>query len=159
MSARKTSAWVTAIARRNEEGSWSAPVSARSGRAGREVATRGTPSAVRRDVPQLHRTVPAGGGQGAAVGREGDAGGGEAVGVDGGALPAGGQVPQLDRAAVRARQRPAVGGEGQGAHFRELAGQDAHRVARGDRKSTRLNSSHLGISYAVFCLKKKKTNI
>src|SRR5437899_7121032 len=37
------------------------------------------------------------------------------------------------------------------------------RPARGDlggtppdRKSTRLNSSHLGISYAVFCLKKKK---
>src|SRR5262245_65017493 len=29
---------------------------------------------------------------------------------------------------------------------------------RGDRKSTRLNSSHLGISYAVFCLKKKKKN-
>src|SRR5258705_7077171 len=28
-------------------------------------------------------------------------------------------------------------------------------IAR-DRKSTRLNSSHLGISYAVFCLKKKK---
>src|SRR5205814_8604738 len=28
---------------------------------------------------------------------------------------------------------------------------------RGDRKSTRLNSSHLGISYAVFCLKKKKS--
>src|SRR5258705_405444 len=27
-----------------------------------------------------------------------------------------------------------------------------------DRKSTRLNSSHLGISYAVFCLKKKKLN-
>src|SRR5947199_1387807 len=26
----------------------------------------------------------------------------------------------------------------------------------GDRKSTRLNSSHLGISYAVFCLKKKR---
>src|SRR5262245_63888050 len=31
----------------------------------------------------------------------------------------------------------------------------AHRHL-GDRKSTRLNSSHLGISYAVFCLKKKK---
>src|SRR2546426_3685829 len=30
------------------------------------------------------------------------------------------------------------------------------RVQRGDRKSTRLNSSHLVISYAVFCLKKKK---
>src|SRR2546430_13607172 len=29
---------------------------------------------------------------------------------------------------------------------------------RGDRKSTRLNSSHSQISYAVFCLKKKKTN-
>src|SRR3712207_8348655 len=28
-----------------------------------------------------------------------------------------------------------------------------------DRKSTRLNSSHANISYAVFCLKKKKTNI
>src|SRR3989442_8479487 len=29
-------------------------------------------------------------------------------------------------------------------------------AARGDRKSTRLNSSHVRISYAVFCLKKKK---
>src|SRR2546430_12984221 len=29
----------------------------------------------------------------------------------------------------------------------------------GDRKSTRLNSSHSQISYAVFCLKKKKNNI
>src|SRR3712207_7294749 len=28
----------------------------------------------------------------------------------------------------------------------------------GDRKSTRLNSSHANISYAVFCLKKKKTS-
>src|SRR5437660_5562311 len=32
-----------------------------------------------------------------------------------------------------------------------------HRV--GDRKSTRLNSSHVAISYAVFCLKKKKKKI
>src|SRR5438045_7612667 len=32
-------------------------------------------------------------------------------------------------------------------------------VETGDRKSTRLNSSHLGISYAVFCLKKKKKNL
>src|SRR3712207_7432966 len=30
------------------------------------------------------------------------------------------------------------------------------RVAEADRKSTRLNSSHANISYAVFCLKKKK---
>src|SRR3712207_6899809 len=36
------------------------------------------------------------------------------------------------------------GGDGAGA-----------RRARGDRKSTRLNSSHANISYAVFCLKKK----
>src|SRR2546429_5252511 len=32
-------------------------------------------------------------------------------------------------------------------------------VAQGDRKSTRLNSSHGYISYAVFCLKKKKKQI
>src|SRR5258705_1443818 len=32
----------------------------------------------------------------------------------------------------------------------------AHEALQRDRKSTRLNSSHLGISYAVFCLKKKK---
>src|SRR3989454_10988291 len=34
--------------------------------------------------------------------------------------------------------------------------QDRHK---GDRKSTRLNSSHLVISYAVFCLKKKKKKV
>src|SRR5438045_4271315 len=39
---------------------------------------------------------------------------------------------------------PAVVRAGDGGHAR-------------DRKSTRLNSSHLGISYAVFCLKKKRT--
>src|SRR5438045_7014217 len=38
------------------------------------------------------------------------------------------------------------------AHERRRAGDPPHRR---DRKSTRLNSSHLGISYAVFCLKKK----
>src|SRR5437773_8948600 len=32
----------------------------------------------------------------------------------------------------------------------------AHAALRRDRKSTRLNSSHITISYAVFCLKKKK---
>src|ERR1035438_3225745 len=35
---------------------------------------------------------------------------------------------------------------------------DASIAARSDRKSTRLNSSHLGISYAVFCLKKKMSS-
>src|SRR5436853_3485487 len=34
-------------------------------------------------------------------------------------------------------------------------GAAPRRAGRADRKSTRLNSSHLGISYAVFCLKKK----
>src|SRR5262245_65265393 len=40
----------------------------------------------------------------------------------------------------------------------ELAQRTPPRPRGGlaDRKSTRLNSSHLGISYAVFCLKKKK---
>src|SRR3712207_7757424 len=33
---------------------------------------------------------------------------------------------------------------------------DSKNVVRQDRKSTRLNSSHANISYAVFCLKKKK---
>src|SRR3712207_8752417 len=43
------------------------------------------------------------------------------------------------------------------------SGADVHRFDGGkrrelDRKSTRLNSSHANISYAVFCLKKKNTN-
>src|SRR3712207_8124219 len=44
-------------------------------------------------------------------------------------------------------------------HYRRLpllfAGHD-HQPEYADRKSTRLNSSHANISYAVFCLKKKK---
>src|SRR3989442_6063817 len=36
------------------------------------------------------------------------------------------------------------------------AGLRGRLLAVGDRKSTRLNSSHVRISYAVFCLKKKK---
>src|SRR3989449_6683063 len=43
---------------------------------------------------------------------------------------------------------PQVGGRG--------ARGDGPRLGRQDRKSTRLNSSHGYISYAVFCLKKKK---
>src|SRR5438045_8173987 len=44
--------------------------------------------------------------------------------------------------------------------IRFRAAQLANGVAvlAADRKSTRLNSSHLGISYAVFCLKKKKNH-
>src|SRR5690349_22157633 len=36
------------------------------------------------------------------------------------------------------------------------AGGQGDKEKQGDRKSTRLNSSHVEISYAVFCLKKKK---
>src|SRR3712207_7318444 len=39
---------------------------------------------------------------------------------------------------------------------KQLIDVDGKRVVRVDRKSTRLNSSHANISYAVFCLKKKK---
>src|SRR4051812_49515621 len=47
-------------------------------------------------------------------------------------------------------------------HMSEYVGSYAQRLAwltgfqGSDRKSTRLNSSHMSISYAVFCLKKKK---
>src|SRR5256885_3591531 len=46
-----------------------------------------------------------------------------------------------------------------GAHHDALAAPGTRPDGRtADRKSTRLNSSHLVISYAVFCLKKKKTS-
>src|SRR5258705_5669689 len=46
--------------------------------------------------------------------------------------------------------------DGHGSYRWFLSRMEALRGADGtDRKSTRLNSSHLGISYAVFCLKKK----
>src|SRR2546426_8296194 len=44
----------------------------------------------------------------------------------------------------------------QGAPYPWLAEESQRRHPHRDRKSTRLNSSHLVISYAVFCLKKKK---
>src|SRR3712207_8006198 len=40
----------------------------------------------------------------------------------------------------------------------EVLEQAGDRLIYGDRKSTRLNSSHANISYAVFCLKKKTTS-
>src|SRR5262245_65143337 len=51
------------------------------------------------------------------------------------------------------RSRPAQGDRGHQARHGVRAPDGS---AGRDRKSTRLNSSHLGISYAVFCLKKKK---
>src|SRR3712207_8248384 len=43
-------------------------------------------------------------------------------------------------------------------HLCASARRARSRDGLGDRKSTRLNSSHANISYAVFCLKKKKKN-
>src|SRR5256885_12277414 len=54
-----------------------------------------------------------------------------------------------DRRRQLARSDPCAG-----AGVRDPPGP-AHGSLRADRKSTRLNSSHLVISYAVFCLKKK----
>src|SRR6266851_2695192 len=45
-----------------------------------------------------------------------------------------------------------------GGSVAEARGRRQDRAGQRDRKSTRLNSSHIPISYAVFCLKKKKTN-
>src|SRR3712207_7161250 len=56
---------------------------------------------------------------------------------------------------------PAGNGDrpGQGAPDREGDDETEPGSTPRDRKSTRLNSSHANISYAVFCLKKKKTSI
>src|SRR3712207_7517470 len=61
----------------------------------------------------------------------------------------------------RRRCRPRDGGAGDPRHGggdagRGRAGQLGGQPTAADRKSTRLNSSHANISYAVFCLKKKK---
>src|SRR5205814_10076883 len=65
-------------------------------------------------------------------------------------------VPDLRaRAVAAATQRQAL-------RFHEFVMEALvvmHDRQQRDRKSTRLNSSHLGISYAVFCLKKKKKKI
>src|SRR5688500_19767092 len=55
---------------------------------------------------------------------------------------------------VRARARQ--GGLADGARQPRVRGRAARLCVAADRKSTRLNSSHLVISYAVFCLEKKK---
>src|SRR2546430_14042565 len=53
----------------------------------------------------------------------------------------------------RARRR---GGRGVVKEMKDTAARERALDVRRDRKSTRLNSSHSQISYAVFCLKKKK---
>src|SRR5690348_17413588 len=55
---------------------------------------------------------------------------------------------------------PQLGGDFEVVHHTEfidrLINTGQLKLPQGDRKSTRLNSSHPSISYAVFCLKKKK---
>src|SRR3712207_7345194 len=59
--------------------------------------------------------------------------------------------------AAHAVSDAAVGSLGAGAGARRTLCTDGHQAQhRADRKSTRLNSSHANISYAVFWLKKKK---
>src|SRR5690349_24184256 len=64
--------------------------------------------------------------------------------------------PRRQRAERHHHQRVADREEGR-PRLRRLAAPDRVEL-RGDRKSTRLNSSHVEISYAVFCLKKKNKN-
>src|SRR5258705_3610441 len=52
--------------------------------------------------------------------------------------------------------RPPAERGGRGREREHSRARESASRGQGDRKSTRLNSSHLGISYAVFCLKKKK---
>src|SRR3712207_7572793 len=66
----------------------------------------------------------------------------------------------LFRSCRSAIQQRASGGSSSGARQDGDLHPDTHYrgAARQDRKSTRLNSSHANISYAVFCLKKKNNN-
>src|SRR2546430_8439896 len=56
---------------------------------------------------------------------------------------------------LRSRVRNRLSRDARRCRTERAARADRRRSAREDRKSTRLNSSHSQISYAVFCLKKK----
>src|ERR1039457_168316 len=72
------------------------------------------------------------------------------------AIQAEGDLRDEDEIDVVAGQRRVTGDEsGMPAHQLDQADAVRGRAGQADRKSTRLNSSHLVISYAVFCLKKK----
>src|SRR5690606_40248289 len=68
-----------------------------------------------------------------------------------------GAADRVRRPGAAGRQLPHLAGRGQ-SNAAAVAAAIGDRRLGGDRKSTRLNSSHVKISYAVFCLKKKKTN-
>src|SRR5438034_3340735 len=68
----------------------------------------------------------------------------------------GGQRYSEDSRAHTRRLAATAGDSHLVATFDHYAGHGGIDVWRADRKSTRLNSSHTVISYAVFCLKKKK---
>src|SRR2546422_4433489 len=70
-----------------------------------------------------------------------------------GGVRGGFMIPMRDSGIVKARHER---GSAVVERNRFRADQMNAAVDRGDRKSTRLNSSHGYISYAVFCLKKKK---
>src|SRR5690349_23604297 len=64
----------------------------------------------------------------------------------------------LFRSSAAGRDRPGRGHQvaGDGRDAEEHTAEQVDQRPPPDRKSTRLNSSHVEISYAVFCLKKKK---
>src|SRR3989475_3861041 len=62
----------------------------------------------------------------------------------------------LTKKLVAAKKLDNINPQSYGIGIKELWDVQPGRIATGDRKSTRLNSSHSQISYAVFCLKKKK---
>src|SRR5690625_2479439 len=74
----------------------------------------------------------------------------DAPSATGGAL-----VDESRRVLVHLLQGPFLDGRRDGARYAQLLRDRSAIEARLDRKSTRLNSSHVAISYAVFCLKKK----
>src|SRR3712207_8963014 len=80
--------------------------------------------------------------------------------VDLGELERGGDGhEQAEDLGAADHRHPGCGGEGERlldvmSHLRSF--HAPVRIAGADRKSTRLNSSHANISYAVFCLKKKQ---
>src|SRR5438132_5297883 len=102
-------------------------------RRGRRVVPEGGVDEARAGIPVGRRSVP--GGVGAVPG-----------------------LPPQACGGVRRRQprRLVQGLPRDDRHAAEPPVRDAAGLRRGDRKSTRLNSSHTVISYAVFCLKKKK---